>query len=207
MTDPVTDIQPPRISLIALFLKFLRFGALAFGGPVAQIAMVRHALVEEERWITPGRFNRLLAVLQILPGPEAHELCVHLGMMARGRLGGLLAGLGFMLPGLALMMVAGWLYVGWIAGNAGLTGVLLGVQIVVLAIIARAVVRIGEHIIEDRMLAVIAVVALVSTLEDVPFWVILIAGGAAYAVADGRDRRAGAARIHHRCGNDRSFYE
>lgn len=184
MTDPITDIQPPRISLIALFLKFLRFGALAFGGPVAQIAMVRQALVEEERWITPGRFNRLLAVLQILPGPEAHELCVHLGMMARGRLGGLLAGLGFMLPGLALMMVAGWLYVGWIAGNAGLAGVLLGVQIVVLAIILRAVVRIGQHIIEDRTLAVIAVVALVATLANVPFWVILIAGGAAYALAN-----------------------
>lgn len=184
MTDPIADIQPPRISLIALFLKFLRFGALAFGGPVAQIAMVRQALVEEERWMTPGRFNRLLAVLQILPGPEAHELCVHLGMMARGRMGGLLAGLGFMLPGLALMMVAGWLYVGWIAGNAGLAGLLLGVQIVVLAVIARAVVRIGEHIIEDRVLATIALVALVATLADLPFWIILIASGAAYALAN-----------------------
>ncbi|WP_137753917.1 chromate efflux transporter [Sphingopyxis sp. L1A2A] len=178
---PPTD--PSQLSLLALFLKFLRFGALAFGGPVAQIAMLRQALVDEERWIDPGRFNRLLAVLQVLPGPEAHELCVHLGMIARGRIGGLLAGLGFMLPGLLLMLLAGWLYVTWIAGDAGLTGVLLGVQIAVLAIILRAVVRIGQHIIEDRLLAAIAVASLLATLAGVPFWIPLAAGGLAYAAA------------------------
>lgn len=183
MTTDLASTRPSELSLSALFLKFLRFGCLAFGGPVAQIAMIRQALVEEERWIDPGRFNRLLAVLQVLPGPEAHELCVHLGMVARGRIGGLLAGLGFMLPGLALMLVAGWLYVGWIAGKAGLTGVLLGVQVVVLAIILRAVVRIGEHIIEDRLLAFVAIASLVATLAGVPFWIPLVAGGFAYAVS------------------------
>ena len=107
---------PPRLTLAALFLKFLRFGFLAFGGPVAQIAMIRRALVDEERWISSSRFNRLLAVMQALPGPEAHELCVHMGMMARGRIGGLLAGLGFMLPGFVLMLAAAWLYERFIAG-------------------------------------------------------------------------------------------
>jgi chromate transporter len=181
-TDPARP-HPSQLSLTALFLKFLRFGFLAFGGPVAQIAMLRQALVEEERWIDPGRFNRLLAVLQVLPGPEAHELCVHLGMVARGRPGGLLAGLGFMLPGLALMLLAGWLYVTWIAGDIGLSGVLLGVQVVVLAIILRAVVRIGQHIVEDRLLAIIAVTSLLATLAGVPFWIPLAAGGLAYALS------------------------
>ena len=88
MTTDLTQSQPSELSLTALFLKFLRFGFLAFGGPVAQIAMIRQALVAEERWIDPARFNRLLAVLQVLPGPEAHELCVHLGIVARARIGG-----------------------------------------------------------------------------------------------------------------------
>lgn len=180
---PSIQSGPPELSLAELFFKFLRFGALAFGGPVAQIAMLRQALVEDERWIDPGRFNRLLAVLQVLPGPEAHELCVHLGMIARGRLGGLLAGLGFMLPGLVLMLVAGWLYVGWIAGHAGLSDALLGVQIVVLAIILRAVVRIGQHIIEDWLLAAIAAASLSATLAGVPFWIPLAVGGLAYSVS------------------------
>ena len=57
MTDQASAFSPPPMSLIALFAKFLRFGALAFGGPVAQIAMLRQALVEKERWIDPARFN------------------------------------------------------------------------------------------------------------------------------------------------------
>jgi chromate transporter len=180
--DEAIDRSPIQLTLPQLFLKFLRFGTLAFGGPVAQIAMLRQALVEEERWVAPAKFNRLLAVLQVLPGPEAHELCVHLGMIARGRIGGLLAGLGFMLPGLVLMLVAGWAYVTWIAGHAGSSGALLGVQVAVLAIIFRAVVRIGQHIMEDWLLGAIAAASLAATLAGVPFWLPLAAGGLAYAL-------------------------
>ncbi|WP_313442809.1 chromate efflux transporter [Novosphingobium sp.] len=177
------EASPPPMTLMALFLKFLGFGALAFGGPVAQIAMLRQVLVENERWIDKARFNRLLAVLQALPGPEAHELCVHMGMIARGRLGGLLAGLGFMLLGLLLMLIAGWAYVTWVASDAGLSGVLLGIQIVVLAIILRAVMRIGQHIVENWLLGMVATASLVVTLIGVPFWIPLVTGGLAYTVS------------------------
>src|SRR6187402_270854 len=151
MTTAETLPAPPRLSLSALFLKFLRFGCLAFGGPVAQIAMVRQALVEEERWIESARFNRLLA------------------------------GLGFMLPGFVLMLACGWAYGEFIAGRTGLAGVLLGVQVAVLAVIARSVQRIGQHILIDRALVGIALIAAVGTLADVPFWVPLIAGAFAYS--------------------------
>jgi chromate transporter len=174
---------PPPIGLVALFGRFLRFGLLAFGGPVAQIAMIRQALVEEERWIDRARFNRLLAVLQVLPGPEAHELCVHLGIVARGRVGGVLAGLGFMLPGFVLMLLAGWLYVGVVAGHAAWSGPLLGIQIAVLAVIGRAVIRIGQHILEDRLTWAIAAGAAAATIGGVPFWLPLAAGAAVYAFA------------------------
>ncbi|MFK4874960.1 chromate efflux transporter [Novosphingobium sp. ZW T3_23] len=178
-----TDKRLPSISLSTLFLKFLRFGFLAFGGPVAQIAMLRQSLVEEERWIDRSRFNKLLAILQVLPGPEAHELCVHLGIVARGRIGGLLAGLGFMLPGFALMLLAGWVYVTWIAGHGMWSGPLLGVQIAVLAIILRAVFRIGEHILVDRLTWAIASGSALFTLMNMPFWLPLIAGAVIYAFA------------------------
>src|SRR3954465_15694386 len=127
------DTAIPRLSLAQLFAKFLRFGCLAFGGPVAQIALIRQTLVDEEKWISSARFNRLLAIMQVLPGPEAHELCVHMGLMARGRIGGLLAGLGFMLPGFVLMLACAWAYGAYIAGRPELTPVLLGVQVAVLA--------------------------------------------------------------------------
>src|SRR4051794_33469608 len=132
-------------SLLAIFRRFLRFGLLAWGGPVAQIAMIKRELVEEERWVEPSRFNRLLAIYQVLPGPEAHELCVHFGMIKRGRLGGLLAGLGFMLPGLVLILAISWLYQRLDLKQPLLAALFAGVQIGVIALIVRAVHRIAEH--------------------------------------------------------------
>jgi chromate transporter len=171
----MTDTSP-RIGLAPLFLKFLGFGCLAFGGPVAQIAMIRRELVEREGWTTGARFNRLLAVMQILPGPEAHELCVHLGVGARGRIGGLLAGLGFMLPGTMLMLGLAWLYVRFGVGHAWAPA-FLGVQIVVLALIARGGERIGRHLLETRLLAAVGGIAFLASIVGVPFWIVLPVAG------------------------------
>src|SRR5438876_229691 len=67
----------PRLSLPSLFwFFFTRFGLLAFGGPVAQIALIKDRLVMQDAWITLERFQRVFAVYQILPGPEAAELCM-----------------------------------------------------------------------------------------------------------------------------------
>ena len=100
MTAESADARVPTLGLGQPVLRFLRFGGLAWGGPIAQIAMLRRELVDDERWISSERFNRTLAVYQVLPGPEAQELCIYFGMLARGRLGGFLAGLSFLLPGL-----------------------------------------------------------------------------------------------------------
>ncbi|WP_281253264.1 chromate efflux transporter [Sphingomonas lenta] len=177
------DARPPDLSYPALFLRFLRFGMMAFGGPVAQIAMIRRELVEEERWIGSDRFNKLLAVMQVLPGPEAHELCVHLGIRAKGRLGGLLAGLGFMLPGLVLMLALAWAYTRLPIQGTLLGAAFLGVQAAVIAVIVRAVHRIGEHILLDPWLWAAAIAAAAASLAGVSFWIMLPAAGAAYALA------------------------
>jgi len=172
-----------RPTLAAIFARFLRFGLLAWGGPVAQIAMIKRELVEEERWLTPERFNRLLAVYQVLPGPEAHELCVHLGMMKRGRLGGLLAGLGFMLPGLLLILGIAWFYQRLNLNQPLIAAIFLGVQIGVIALIVRAVHRIGEHVLADKWLWAVGAASAIGSWLGVSFWIILPAGGLFYASA------------------------
>lgn len=182
MTLSDQEPSPPSLSYAALFLRFLRFGLLAFGGPVAQIAMIRRDLADQEGWMSSAHFNRLLAVLQVLPGPEAHELCVHLGMRARGRIGGLLAGLGFMLPGFLIMLGIGWAYVSLTPVIGLLAGAFLGVQSAVVAVVMRAVHKIGAHILEDRWLWAVAAIGFVATLAETGFWIVLIAGGAAYAL-------------------------
>lgn len=101
----------PRLSYLKLFwFFFYNFGLFAWGGPVAQIALIKDRLVLQDKWISLPRFQRVFSVYQILPGPEAAELCMFFGCLSAGRIGGILAGVAFMLPGFLLMLLASYLY-------------------------------------------------------------------------------------------------
>lgn len=172
----------PRESYRRLFGRFLRFGCLAWGGPMAQIAMLRQELVDEERWITNERFNRTLAIYQVLPGPEATELAVFFGMVARGRPGAVLAGLGFVLPGAVLMFGLSWFYLRYGINTPMLQGIFMGFQAAVVALIVRGVHRIGGHALHDGWLVAIAAIGLLAQLLGVHFGWTLLFGGLAYAL-------------------------
>jgi chromate transporter len=164
----------------SIFLRFLKFGLLAWGGPAAQIAMIRQECVEEEGWVDEETFKKTLAVYQILPGPEAHELCVYFGRIRGGKLGGFMAGLGFMLPGFILMLGLSILYVQ--ANLAGhLDEVFYGLKAAVGAIIARALVRLSRNFITDVPLALLAVAGFALTLfADASFIFVLLGAGLLY---------------------------
>ena len=164
----------------AIFVRFLKFGALAWGGPAAQIAMVKRECVDEEGWVDEETFTKTLAVYQVLPGPEAHELCVYFGRLRGGKLGGFLAGLAFMLPGFLLMLGLSVLYV-----EAGLDErfeeLFYGLKAAVGALVAMAVVRLGRKFIDNVVLAIIAVASFALTIGlDLSFVVVLLAAGIAY---------------------------
>jgi chromate transporter len=164
----------------AIFLRFLKFGALAWGGPAAQIAMVKQECVDEEKWVSEATFKRTLAVYQVLPGPEAHELCVYFGRMRGGKLGGFLAGLGFMLPGFLLMFALSALYVEADIADR-LAPLFYGLSAAVGALVARALVRLGGSFITDLPLALIAVAGFALTLfAGASFVLVLLGGGLAY---------------------------
>jgi chromate transporter len=171
-----------------IFLRFLKFGALAWGGPAAQIEMIRKECVEDEGWVSPESFRKTLAVYQILPGPEAHELCVYFGRLRGGKLGGFLAGLGFMLPGFILMLALSVAYVQFdLAGN--LDSAFFGLKAAVAAIVARAVLRLGQNFITDLPLALIGASVFALTLfESIGFAFLLLLSGIAYELWSGRDR-------------------
>jgi chromate transporter len=176
------EFDVPRLSYTSLFLRFLKFGFLAWGGPVAQIAMIRQELVEEERWISSEKFNRVLSIYQVLPGPEAHELCVYFGMIARGRVGALLAGLGFMLPGFVSMLLLSWFYVTYGISSPLFQSIFLGMQPAVAALIVRAVHRIGSHALHENIwLWGIAFLAGLAQLLKVNFLLPLLIAGLIYA--------------------------
>lgn len=101
----------PHLSYLKLFwFFFYNFGLFAWGGPVAQIALIKEKLVVQDKWISLPRFQRVFSVYQILPGPEAAELCMFFGCLSAGRIGGIIAGIAFILPGFILMLLASYLY-------------------------------------------------------------------------------------------------
>jgi chromate transporter len=178
----------------SIFLRFLKFGLLAWGGPAAQISMIHRECVVEDRWVSEETFKKTLAVYQVLPGPEAHELCVYFGRTRGGKLGGFAAGLGFMLPGFLLMLGLSILYVeADLAGN--LDDLFYGLKAAVGAIVARALVRLSRNFVTDVPLAVIAVAAFALTLfASAGFALVLLGAGLAYELwTNGRSwtRRVG----------------
>jgi chromate transporter len=185
---PISTEEPPPEeraehrpdSAGSIFTRFLKFGALAWGGPAAQIAMIKRECVDEEGWTSEETFKKTLAVYQVLPGPEAHELCVYFGRLRGGKLGGFLAGLGFMLPGFLLMLGLSVLYVeAEISDSLG--ELFYGLAAAVGAIVARALVRLGGTFITDVPLAVIALVAFALTaFASASFVLVLAGGGIAY---------------------------
>ena len=175
------NIEPGiRYSSLQIFMKFIRFGCLAWGGPVAQIAMIKKELVDDEKWISRDQFNRALAVYQVLPGPEAHELCVYFGMKAKGRWGGFLAGFGFMLPGLLLMLLLTWFYVRYGIRSSLVQAIFASIQVAVVSLIAFAVYRISKHAITNKRLVGIAIVSGLSFFAGVHFLLILLIAGLCY---------------------------
>ena len=169
-----------RDSPASIFLRFLRLGALAWGGPAAQIAAMKHEFVDEERWVSEETFTKTLAVYQVLPGPEATELCIYFGRLRGGRIGAFLAGLGFMLPGFVLMLALTVLYVE-LALEDNLDEVFYGLKAAVGAIVARAVIRLGRSFLSDVPLVLIAIAAFALTLfASAGFALVLLGAGIAY---------------------------
>ncbi|MEJ7785969.1 MAG: chromate efflux transporter [Solirubrobacteraceae bacterium] len=175
----------------SLFVRFLKFGMLAWGGPAAQISMISKECVDEEHWVSEETFKKTLAVYQVLPGPEAHELCVYFGRLRGGKLGGFAAGMGFLLPGLLLMLGLSVLYV-----EAGLDErfeeIFYGLKAAVGALVAMAIVRLGRKFINDVALAVIAAASFGLTIGvDLSFLLVLLGAGVAYELWTSAGTRAG----------------
>ncbi|KAJ3036939.1 hypothetical protein HDV00_002185 [Rhizophlyctis rosea] len=195
-------IYAPRLSLWKLFVVFLGFGFNAWGGPVAQIALLKEKLVDKEKWISQNRFNRVFAVYQILPGPEAAELCCYFGYLSRGRLGALIGGLGFVLPGFVLMLVLSYVYTIIGLDNVYFNATFKALQPVVAAFVVRAVHKISEHAFIDHKtkqfntyLFILAMLAAFNSALHLNFFITLAVFGIAFTLIDRNHRILGVLTI------------
>ena len=138
--DPKSAI--PEVDFATALKVHLKIGLLSFGGPAGQIALMQHEIVERRGWVAAASFDRGLSFAMMLPGPEAQQLATWLGWRLHGVIGGLAAGLAFILPGAALMIGLAWLAAA--KGDVPMVAaVFAGVQPAVIALVLAAMGKIG----------------------------------------------------------------
>lgn len=168
----------------------MKLGFISFGGPAGQIAILHREIVDTRRWLGEQEFTRALNFCMLLPGPEALQLAIYLGWKLHGLRGGLVAGLGFILPAVVLLFALSYVYVAhgslpWIAG------LLYGLQAAVIALVLQALLRIGRRALKTPLLAALAAAAFIALeLAHVPFPLILLVA-ACIGACTAREREAG----------------
>jgi chromate transporter len=173
LTSRGHDLVPLREATRAWFKISLQ----TFGGPAGQIAVMQRSLVDEHRWIGERRFLHALSYCMLLPGPEAQQLAVYVGWLLNGAIGGLIAGVLFVAPGVVALLALSALYVG--LGETGLlTALFTGLAPAVLAIVTQAVIKVAGRALHHRVLVGLAVGAFVALAAfAVPFPVVVLAAG------------------------------
>jgi chromate transporter len=161
---------------------FTKLGFTCFGGPIAHIGYFREEFVVRRRWLDEQAYVDLVALCQFLPGPASSQVGFSVGLMRAGYLGGLAAWIGFTLPS-AFALVLFAYGAGALGGPIG-TGLLHGLKLVAVAIVAQAVLGMARTLCPDRTRASIAVVAalliLFSTASAVQIAAIVLGGVAGF---------------------------
>ena len=175
--EPLPKVRPLRRELVPLgdaLRYWARLGFINFGGPAGQIAIMHDELVDKKRWISNRRFLHALNYCMLLPGPEAQQLAIYIGWLLNGTLGGIAAGVFFVLPAFFLILGLSWTYavhgdIGWVAA------VFSGLEAAVVALVAAAVIRVGSKALRNPFLVGVAAVAFVAIFfVKVPFPLIII---------------------------------
>jgi chromate transporter len=171
----------PSRSPLEILLIFLRLGCTCFGGPIAHLGYFRAEFVERRQWLTERAYADLVALSQFLPGPASSQTGFGIGLMRGGLLGGLAAWTGFTMPS-AILMVLFAFGAGTIANSHAGAGLLHGLKLVAVAIVAQAVMGMARSLCPDRARASIATLSLIVML--IAPWSVLqvgviVAGGIA----------------------------
>jgi chromate transporter len=160
-----------------VFLYFLLLGFINIGGPVAQITMMYNKMVERSHWLSKDRFVKIMGFAHMLPGPEALQLAIYVGYLKKGILGGILAGLTFIIPGAFVMILLSHLYVTY-GSLPQVNNVLYILKPAVLGIIAAGIIKLGQAAIKNVWLAVILIGAFVAMFFfKVDFLIVLLIAG------------------------------
>lgn len=164
-------------SLGALVRTFLKISLLGFGGPNAHLALMLDEVVERKAWLTRERFLELIAVTNLLPGPNSSEVAIHVGYIKRGWQGALATGLTFLLPTFVMVTAASVLYFRF-GTLPQVEAVFWGLQPVIVAIVLAAGWKIGRAGVKSPVQGLLAAVgAAVSLVSGQAIIAAMVVGG------------------------------
>lgn len=143
-----------------VFWAFLKLGVTSFGGPIAHLGYFREEFVSRRGWFDDKAYGDLVALCQFLPGPASSQVCFAIGLMRAGPLGAAAAWIGFTLPS-AILMIAIALGAAALDGDLA-QGILHGLKLVAVAVVAQAVLGMAKSLAPDRVRAGIAVLAVLA---------------------------------------------
>jgi chromate transporter len=154
-----------------------KIGILSFGGPAAQIALMHKEVVDDRKWLSEQQFLNALSFCMLLPGPEAMQLATYAGWRLHGTIGGLIAGLLFVIPGAVVIMTLAAIYS--IYGNVPLVEALFyGIKSAVLVIVVEALLRVSKKALAQRQHWIIAGAAFVGIFFlSIPYPLIVLMAG------------------------------
>ncbi|WP_392338082.1 chromate efflux transporter [Loktanella salsilacus] len=177
MAHPRNTIANDKPSLAQATRVWWRIGILSFGGPAAQIALMHKEIVDDRKWLTEDQFLNALSFCMLLPGPEAMQLATYAGWRLHGTLGGLIAGLLFVVPGAAVIMTLAAIYS--IYGNVPLVEALFyGIKAAVLIIVVEALLRVAKKALSQRWHWVVAGLAFLGIFFlSIPYPLIVLMAG------------------------------
>lgn len=148
-------------ALLEVFAVSTKLGLTSFGGPIAHLGYFHDEYIRSRKWMDERSYADLVALCQFLPGPASSQVGIGIGIIRAGLLGGLTAWLGFTLPSVIALVLFAFLLQGFDIGHAGW---IHGLKIVAVAIVAQAVLGMGQKLTPDRNRATIAIVAASVTL-------------------------------------------
>ncbi len=170
-------INTNKPSLAGMTQACLKIGLLSFGGPAAQIALMHQVVVEEKRWLDEKQYLSALSFCMLLPGPEAMQLAIYIGWRLHGVLGGLIAGLLFVLPGAFIIFLLSILYIYW--GHSPLTeAAFVGVKSAILMVVLDALLRVSKKALLTKAHWFIASLSFISLFFlDLPYPLVVVLAG------------------------------
>jgi chromate transporter len=156
---------------------FLKLGFTAFGGPAAHIALMKDEVVTRRQWMTEAEFLDLLGATNLIPGPNSTQMAIHIGYRRAGWPGLLAAGVSFIAPAAAIVLLCAWAYREY-GGLPQTQAILHGVKPVIIAIVVRAVWGLIGTAVKNRYYALLGIAALTLALLGVDVLVLLFTAGA-----------------------------